>query len=197
MLGFVETPSHALFQHGRSSPLNSSSKHRRRAVFASLSPEKIRQDSLKIVNTLRKDLPQQYDKPFQLDFSVYDRHIEFTDPVTRLPRSRLLYKGMLYSISLVVRLLFKRGSVAFELDECNLISERQGESCGRIHTKFRTYGRTRWQSEDAPLFAISGEDDFWLAESSDKSDQSVKINYHESMWDQTPEEVNRAFWRRR
>lgn len=76
----------------------------------------------------------------------------------------------------IIPLLFRR-DVSFKLLECDLTDEMD-----KVRTKFSTQGTTRWGSK----VKISGEDFFWFGNSSNK------IVRHESIWDQTAEEVYRS-----
>lgn len=84
---------------------------------------------------------------------------------------------MVLTIAGIVRLLFQNGKAQFELDACDVV-----ESGRKIRTRFRSYGRTRWGKD----VLISGTDYFWLSEA---SSGAVAIVRHESIWDQTVDEV--------
>lgn len=165
-------------------------------LHATLKAAALHENRQRIVDTLRKDLPAQYNQPFHLDYSIYDRGIRFTDPLTKLPPSRLLYKGMLVTIAVIVRLLFKHNSVRFDLQEIEFQGPDAECPHGKIRTKFRTVGRTRWQNTKAAPFIISGEDRFWLGECKRGREHELRIIYHESLWDQSPGDIGKAFLRR-
>lgn len=147
---------------------------------------------LKLMETLKTDLLRQYDAPLEMDYSIYANDVLFTDPMTTLPKSRLLYKGMIATIAVIIKLFFRPGSATFELERCELVDGDAEHPDGRIVTRFRTSGTTRWASPSTPPFVISGEDSFWIVE---RSGMPI-ISHHESMWDQTPEDVIEAFKRR-
>eukprot|EP00177_Eucheuma_denticulatum_P003974 GFKZ01007180.1.p1 GENE.GFKZ01007180.1~~GFKZ01007180.1.p1 ORF type:complete len:185 (-),score=13.98 GFKZ01007180.1:696-1250(-) len=129
-----------------------------------------------VARILARDLARQYESPLSIDFSVYDENVTFDDPTTKL-KGKLMYKGMILTIGLViVPYLFKRDTV-FELNDCELTEDGK-----RVRTTFVTKGTTRWGS---PV-VISGEDFFWFGE------RSSQIIRHQSTWDQTEEEVMRA-----
>lgn len=85
---------------------------------------------------------------------------------------------MILTIGLaIVPFLFKKDAV-FKLRECEVT--QKGD---KVRTRFETTGTTIWGSQ----VVISGEDFFWFA------DGSNKIIRHQSTWDQSAEEVARAF----
>lgn len=77
---------------------------------------------------------------------------------------------------LIVPWLFKGGTV-FELKDCKLTDDGN-----KIRTTFATKGTTRWGS----FVEISGEDYFWF------KDGSNQIIRHQSIWDQSVEQVLKA-----
>lgn len=83
---------------------------------------------------------------------------------------------MILTIAVISRMLF--ASSTFELSECALTPEGD-----KVRTVFRTAGSTKWGSD----VVISGVDYFWFGD----KDTLVR---HQSSWDQTPDEVTRAFW---
>ncbi len=147
-----------------------------------------------LVKKLRQDLLQQYERPFDMDFSIYTPDLLFTDPMTQL-RSRFLYRGMLVSIAAICWTMFRPGTVSFDLDACEFVEADDPESPGFIRTEFRTSGMTKWAPPDTPPFVISGIDKFHLVEG--KVPGTFQISHHESTWDQTPQEVTDEFLRRR
>lgn len=129
-----------------------------------------------VARILARDLARQYESPLCIDFSIYDYNVTFDDPTTNL-KGKLMYKGMILTIGLViVPYLFERDTV-FELNDCELT-----EDGNRVRTTFVTKGTTKWGS---PV-VISGEDFFWFRE------RSSQIIRHQSTWDQTEEEVMSA-----
>jgi hypothetical protein len=148
-------------------------------------------DKRRILDTLRRDLVRQYDAPWTIDFSIYSDRVRFTDPVTRLPPNLLLYKGMIFVIAAIIAVLFRPTSARFIVESCDL--ESGDEECpnGRIITRFRTIASTRWSSPSSPPLLISGTDRFWLEK--DSRSGEPRISYHESSWDQTPEQVKNDF----
>jgi hypothetical protein len=166
--------------------------HKRLSVSALLN-DPLEREKHRLLTVLANDLVKQYTAPCEMDFSIYSPTIMFTDPVTRLPRSRLLYKGMIFTIAAVIALLFRPGSAQFILEECKL--EQGDEECpaGRIVTRFCTKASTRWSSPgDLPL-EISGVDRFWLE--TNRRTHRIQISYHESLWNQTPETIREQFLR--
>jgi Uncharacterized conserved protein (DUF2358) len=150
----------------------------------------------RIADALKRDLPRQYDRPQTMDFSIYDRRILFTDPMTRL-KGWLNYAGMIWTIAVLARVVFRPSTVSFELSECCVDGMSTGDDnvkadtgCEIVRTRFATKGETRWASSTTPPLVISGTDRFHV------SLKTGKITRHESLWDQTPDEVKDAFFTR-
>lgn len=85
---------------------------------------------------------------------------------------------MIFTIALIVKILFKMGQVKFSLQKCEL--EKTG---AKIATRFETTGVTKWGS----TVQISGDDCFWFKEN------TAKIIRHQSAWDQVPKQVFEDF----
>lgn len=130
-----------------------------------------------------------------MDFGLYGRTILFTDPLTRL-RGVINYTGMIWTIAVVARVLFRPETVSFELEGCEVVQAEEGEETGEegcgvyVRTRFVTKGETRWSGRGSDPVVISGTDKFHLTSEHDK------ITWHESAWDQTPAVVKQAFLRR-
>lgn len=141
---------------------------------------------------LENDLRDQWTRPSTLNFDLFAPDVQFSDPMTNI-RGRAQYRGMLLSIPLLLKLLFKAGTARFELTSCAL--EPGDVACpdGFIVTRFQCKARTRWGQSDV---VISGTDRFWLAQER-RAAHGYCITYHQSTWDQTAKEVRAAFYRRR
>lgn len=85
---------------------------------------------------------------------------------------------MILSIALMVRFLFR--SASFELGECQLV-----EGGDKIRTTFVTRGETVWGSD----LVISGTDYFWFG----VGEETARIVRHESIWEQTADEITKGF----
>lgn len=154
----------------------------------------------RVAQLLKRDLPLQYTSPQAMDFSIYDRRLLFTDPMTRL-EGKLNYRGMIWTIAFMSRLLFRPSTVSFELAECRVVlrndevvynAKEAGDSGGAyVLTRFTTKGETRWASLGSRPVVISGCDKFHLSSSS-----QPHILWHESSWDQAPQRVIDSFFRR-
>jgi Uncharacterized conserved protein (DUF2358) len=190
--GFVGV-GHVVWPHRKWHLEQSIRNARQRPATVSLLTDPLEREKHRVLTVLTKDLIKQYKAPFEMDFSIYSPKIKFTDPITRLPHSRLLYKGMIFTIAAVIALLFRPGSAQFVLEECKL--EQGDEECpvGRIVTRFCTKASTRWSSPSDPPLEISGVDRFWLETNPQMN--RVQISYHESLWDQTPEKIRKEFLR--
>lgn len=195
MPSFVHPPAQAFgatprpFGHGASKCRLSL----RRQLSMAISPAPAEQ----VAELLKRDLPLQYSDPQKLDFSVYERDVRFTDPMTSI-EGKLSYRGMIFTIAIMARTLFRPSTVSFELPECKIVNDDKTEAAddpnnssnAYILTRFITKGETRWSSPGSAPVVISGWDKFHLSSSLDK------IRWHESAWDQTPQEVKERFFRK-
>lgn len=125
-----------------------------------------------------------------MDFSVYAPDVRFTDPMTSL-RGRLAYRGMIWTIALLARVLFVPATVTFTLaEDPRVVDDGGDDGSGYVLTRYATSGKTRWAGAATPPLVISGVDKFHL------SPATRRICWHESAWDQTPAQVKDAFFRR-
>lgn len=146
---------------------------------------------VRLMAALEQDLRGQWASPLSLNFDLFSAGIRFTDPMSRL-EGKAQYRGMLWSIGLLLRLLFRPGTAQFRLESCSL--EPGDAECpeGRILTRFHSTARTRWGRHS---MVICGTDRFWLSREP-CSEYGLRISYHESIWDQTATEVRNEFFRR-